>query len=327
MRSAEHRCGRHSCLPRDRRRIWQTECLPHQVERASSVPVRCGRRFVSSTLGFSLGLVLFFLVVPAMLIGWNANLHHLDTWGRFMLTKADNGGMDPRSGNSHSARNQSLQNAAYRLGNFGSHVFADGPDDRLVENFDAPKMAMDSPAADRFLFLSRAMLGLALLALGVRLARRARQPVEHGHGLCVVVRHDAGGLAGGACPLLPAACPRHPVGSSLARSSRPSAGGHHHGRDPAGALHPALRSPPLRRPRRPARLWNYRLAHGRDGADRPSRLGNGPRRESKRRTKRRILHRFSTKRREAGCRRRLPSPKLRLFSGNRRQESPPTMSN
>ncbi len=132
----------------------------------------CGLRFLSSSFGFSLGLVLFFLIVPAMLIGWNANLHHLDTWGRFMLTKADNGGMDPRSGNSHSARNQSLQNAAYRLGNFGSHVFADGPDDRLVENFDAPKMAMDSPASDRFLFLSRAMLGLTLLALGVQLARQ-----------------------------------------------------------------------------------------------------------------------------------------------------------
>jgi hypothetical protein len=131
-----------------------------------------GIRFLSSSFGFSFGLVLFFLLVPAMLLGWNANLHHLDTWGRFMLTKADDGGMDPRSGNSHSARNQSLQNAAYRLGNFGSHMFADGPDDRLVENFDAPKMAMDSSVADRFLFLSRAMLGLALLALGVRLGRQ-----------------------------------------------------------------------------------------------------------------------------------------------------------
>jgi hypothetical protein len=139
--------------------------------RQECLPYRCGLRFASSSLGFSLGLVLFFLIVPALLLGWNANLHHLDTWGRFMLTKADNGGMDPRSGNSHSARNQSLQNAAYRLGNFNSHLFADGPDDRLVENFDAPKMAMDSPAADRFLFMSRAMLGLALLALGVRLAR------------------------------------------------------------------------------------------------------------------------------------------------------------
>jgi hypothetical protein len=129
-------------------------------------------RFASSSLGFSVGLALFFLIIPAALIGWNANLHHLDTWGRFMLTKADNGGMDPRSGNSHSARNQSLQNAAYRLGNFGSHLLAGGPDDRLVERFDAPKMAMDSSAADRFLFLSRATFGLALLALGVRLARQ-----------------------------------------------------------------------------------------------------------------------------------------------------------
>lgn len=130
-----------------------------------------GTRFVSSSSGFALGLVLFFLVVPAMLVGWKANLHHLDTWGRFMLTKADNGGMDPRSGNSHSARNQSLQNGAYRLGNFGSHVLLGGPDDRLVERFDAPKMLMDSATADRFLFLSRAAIGLALLALGVRLSR------------------------------------------------------------------------------------------------------------------------------------------------------------
>ncbi len=138
----------------------------------SSVPVRCGVRFASSTLGFALGLLLFFLIVPAMLVGWNANLHHLNTWGRFMLTKADDGGMDPRSGNSHSPRNESLQNAAYRLGNFAAHVFAGGPDDRLADNFGAPKMAMDSPASDRVLFLSRAMLGLALLALGVRLARQ-----------------------------------------------------------------------------------------------------------------------------------------------------------
>ena len=142
------------------------------VPTTSSVPLRCGARFASSTLGFSLGLLLFFLVVPAMLVGWKANLHHLDTWGRFMLTKADDGGMDPRSGNSHTARNQSLQNAAYRLGNFGSHLFAGGPDDRLVENFDAPKMAMDSAAADQFLFVARGLLALALLALGLRLARQ-----------------------------------------------------------------------------------------------------------------------------------------------------------
>jgi hypothetical protein len=175
-----HESGRQECLPRRTERTRGTEEFveetPRKMDAAfptnSSVPVRFAMRFASSSLGFALGLVLFFLVVPAMLVGWNANLHHLDTWGRFMLTKADNGGMDPRSGNSHSARNQSLQNAAYRLGNFTAHVFADGPDDRLVENFGAPKMAMDSPASDRFLFISRATFALALLALGVRLARQ-----------------------------------------------------------------------------------------------------------------------------------------------------------
>ena len=134
---------------------------------ASSAPA--GRRFAASTLGVCFGLILFFFLVPAALIGWDANLRHLNTWGQFMLTKADDGGMDPRSGNSHSARNQSLQNAAYRLGNFAAHVFGSEPDDRLVEEFDAPAMAMGRPEVEHTLFLARAALALALLSLGVRL--------------------------------------------------------------------------------------------------------------------------------------------------------------
>ena len=90
-------------------------------------PAPAGRRMAATVLGVCCGLVLFFLLVPAALIGWNANLRHLDTWARFMLTKADDGGMDPRSGNSHSARNQSLQNAAYRLGNFSAYALAVAP--------------------------------------------------------------------------------------------------------------------------------------------------------------------------------------------------------
>jgi hypothetical protein len=135
--------------------------------RPSSVPV--GHRFAASTLGVCCGLVLFFFLAPAALVGWNANLRHLNTWAQFMLTKADDGGMDPRSGNSHSARNQSLQNATYRFGNFAAHVFGSGPDDRLVEEFHAPTMAMDQPAVERTLFFARAALALALLSLGVRL--------------------------------------------------------------------------------------------------------------------------------------------------------------
>jgi hypothetical protein len=142
-----------------------------QRRSASASPAPVGRRFGASTLGVSFGLVLFFFLVPAALVGWNANLRHLNTWARFMLTKADDGGMDPRSGNSHSARNQSMQNATYRLGNFASHVFGNGPDDQLVEEFHAPAMAMDQPEVERALFLARAALALALLALGVRLGR------------------------------------------------------------------------------------------------------------------------------------------------------------
>jgi hypothetical protein len=125
----------------------------------------------ASALGVSFGLVLFFLLVPAALIGWNANLRHLDTWAHFMLTKADDGGTDPRSGNSHSARNQSLHNAVYRLGNFTAHAISSGPDDRLVEEFHSPPMAMDQPGAEYALLLARAALALALLALGVRLGQ------------------------------------------------------------------------------------------------------------------------------------------------------------
>ncbi len=75
-----------------------------------------------TSLGLILGLLLFFLVIPSMLVGWKANLRHLKTWSGFVLTKADDGGDDPRSGNSRSMRNQSLQNAAYRLGNFVWHT-------------------------------------------------------------------------------------------------------------------------------------------------------------------------------------------------------------
>ena len=117
-----------------------------------------GRRFAASTAGVCFGLVLFFFLVPAAMVGWNANMRNLDTWAQFMLTKADDGGMDPRSGNSHSSRNQSLQNATYRLGNFAAHVFGGGPDDRLVEEFNAPAMAMDPPEVERTLLVSRAAL-------------------------------------------------------------------------------------------------------------------------------------------------------------------------
>ena len=58
---------------------------------------------------------------PAMLVGWRANLHHLDTWRHFMFTKADDGGMDPRSGNSHSVPQSKPAKRLVSVGKFRSH--------------------------------------------------------------------------------------------------------------------------------------------------------------------------------------------------------------
>ena len=47
-----------------------------------------GWRFVPALSGVGLGLVLFFLLLPAALIGWNQNLRHLGTWQRLVLSSA-----------------------------------------------------------------------------------------------------------------------------------------------------------------------------------------------------------------------------------------------
>jgi len=142
------------------------------------------RRAADSSLGLTsvgliLGLLLFFLIIPSMLVGWKTNWQNLETWSGIMLTKADDGGEDPRSGNSHSNRNQSLQNAAYRLGNFLWHKAVGGPDDRLADFFERPKeifqrpeMIMDSPAAEKILLGLRLAILAALGVVGIRLGLR-----------------------------------------------------------------------------------------------------------------------------------------------------------
>ena len=112
------------------------------------------------------------------MIGWRANLRHLETWSSYVLTKVDDGGEDQRSGNSHTMRNQSLQNAVYRLGNFVWHEAAGGPDDKLVDFFDRaeyvdrPTMIMDSLAAEIILLGFRFAILAALCFVGIRLGQR-----------------------------------------------------------------------------------------------------------------------------------------------------------
>ena len=128
------------------------------------------RRLAGSTLGVALGIVLFCLLLPAALIGWKANLGYLDTWSQLVLARRDGAGVDELAGKeTYTVRNQSLSNAVYRLGNFVSHKFAGGPDDRLVEQPNPPAMAMDAPVVKKLLMEVRLALLLGLLTVGLRL--------------------------------------------------------------------------------------------------------------------------------------------------------------
>ena len=168
--------------------------------RRSNVPIDNGPRAAGVSLGLTclglvLGLLLFLLVIPSMLLGWNTNLRHLKTWSSTVLTKIDDGGDDARSGNSHTTRNQSLQNAAYRLGNFVWHKAAGGPDDRLADFFERPRsmfvrpeMIMDSrPAAWILLGLRLAILA-ALGVVGIRLGLK-------GDALSLATAYSLGSIA------------------------------------------------------------------------------------------------------------------------------------
>jgi hypothetical protein len=130
-----------------------------------------GPQFVPATAGVGLGMVLFFLLVPAALVGWNQNLCHLDTWARLVLSSADKSTATPGfEKDTHSVRNQCLGNALYRLGNFAAYMVAGGPEDPLVDDNNPPPRMMDSPSVNTCLLFVRGILLLALLLVGLRLA-------------------------------------------------------------------------------------------------------------------------------------------------------------
>jgi hypothetical protein len=130
-----------------------------------------GWRFVPALSGVGLGLVLFFFLLPAALIGWNQNLRHLGTWQRLVLSSAESSTATPGfEKDTHSVRNQCLGNALYRLGNFAAYMVAGGPEDPLVDDNNPPPRLMDSPCVDTCLLFVRMALLLTLLLVGLRLA-------------------------------------------------------------------------------------------------------------------------------------------------------------
>ena len=84
----------------------------------------------SCVTGTLLGLVICLFLLPALLVGWRSNLHHLETWTTSVAKNAERSTEGDLAGDSYSVRNQSLTNAACRFGNWAHFCFAGGPPDK-----------------------------------------------------------------------------------------------------------------------------------------------------------------------------------------------------
>jgi Glycosyltransferase family 87 len=126
------------------------------------------RRPVSLTAGLGSGLLLFALFIPAALTGWNGNIRHLHTWFSKVATKVVDVRTSDFGEDVRTVRNQSLDNAAYRMGNFLNWAFAGGPDDTLIDHPHDRflRLPMDDPTAGQLIVISR-VLALAMLLLFV----------------------------------------------------------------------------------------------------------------------------------------------------------------
>ena len=71
------------------------------------------RRASALSGGVAVGVALFLLVIPAAVVGWNANLAHLATWSRKVATNIDPG--QESKFHTDSATNQSFASAAHSL--------------------------------------------------------------------------------------------------------------------------------------------------------------------------------------------------------------------
>jgi hypothetical protein len=150
-----------------------------------SRPFRARGGPIWSGVGVLAGGILFALLIPASLLGWQANLKHLHTWYDRVATKADHDRTDQFAGAGSTIRNQSLTNAVQRFGNWAAFTFAGGPDDRLLDQVQLPElgtMPMDRPVVHAALLVVRGLAGLALLAAIIILGRRG-DPVSLGFAL------------------------------------------------------------------------------------------------------------------------------------------------
>ena len=130
-------------------------------------------RFGASFSGTICGLAVFLFFVPAALIGWGTNLHHLDTWWNTVAMHEESALVERFAEDNTTDRNQSLTNAAHHFGNSTVEFLKIRP---TVHQQDAPldeakRLPMDAPLVDTILLLIRVALGCFLLPVGYRVAR------------------------------------------------------------------------------------------------------------------------------------------------------------
>jgi hypothetical protein len=117
--------------------------------------------------------LVFFLLLPAALVGWRANLEHLGTWWHEVALRAESAANDDFAGDATSVRNQSLVNAAHRLGNWTHYYLAGGPHDHgpMQLRHGGPGLLMDAPAAEAALVAVRIIAAALIVAVGFRMGR------------------------------------------------------------------------------------------------------------------------------------------------------------
>jgi hypothetical protein len=138
-------------------------------------------RAASLTAGVSTGVLLFLLAIPASLIGWRANLAHLDQWYKRVVAN-ERVGPDANF-NIHSDRNQSLANAVYLLNRAAS--IGSRPDVRGNGSDDRPERIVH-PAVRGMAAVTLA----ALLAVGLALGRHEdplQQVTAYGLASCATL--------------------------------------------------------------------------------------------------------------------------------------------
>lgn len=129
-------------------------------------------RAAATIAGGLAGLILFVLVIPGFVVGHAANIAHLQTWMDRVVANEEVG-ID-NDFNVRSKRNQSLANAARRLGNRVAFAAGAGPDDRLVDDLaqQATAMPTENAAMDFTLGITAVGIVALLFVAGWRIVAR-----------------------------------------------------------------------------------------------------------------------------------------------------------